>query len=84
MVSKEEWKRIYNNIFNIFPPSEKLDLIIKYKSSKKCVQFNNIEKFFIYICLNSINTIQTNEIEYILKDEKIFDNMNNYVSSILK
>lgn len=84
MVTKEDWKRIYNHIFNIFPPSETLDLIIKYKTPQKCVQFNNIEKFFIYICLNSINIIKSEDLEYILKDEKIFEKMNDYVSKVLK
>lgn len=83
MVSKEEWKRIYNFLFSIFPPSDDIKLTIKYKTPKYVISFHTIESFLIYVCLNSIKSIKDQDVEYIINDESLYNKMNEYVDRIL-
>lgn len=82
LFSEKEWKRIYSNVFCLFPSPEDLDVTIKYKKDNK-VFYNNLE-LASYFYTKNITEVTEDDLEYIINDKKFKSKIENQIENIIK
>jgi hypothetical protein len=82
MLTKEDWKRVYNDIFNLYPPSLTLKLSVKYTSNGQTSTYKDLKSFYKRLCFERKTTINTNDVEYTIEDESLYKEIDQYLKQI--
>lgn len=82
MITKDEWNVLYNEVFKIIPPSDKMNLAIYYDDGKIHYRFTSMSQLFVYLSLKEITMINDEVITYYLRDDTLYDKIQNALKRI--
>lgn len=82
MIDESVWEHIYNSVFCIYLPPDKLieKIIIKDSNEKK--EFKNSSELITYMTLNMDKEIIQKDIKFILKNNKLYNENQNIINDI--
>jgi hypothetical protein len=82
MITKSEWKRVYNEVFCIHPPSLSMKVNIKYTSNGQTSTYKDMKSFYRRLFFERKTTINSNDVEYTLEDESLYNELIEYLKQI--
>lgn len=84
MIGQGYWRTLYNQVFSVFPPPDSLISKVTITIGNKKKDFKSPTELLTYLSLNSIDDIEYADIEFILKDDRLKNEINEYIIDIKK